>query len=606
MSKRLPYDVLSYIAKYIERDTQLTCAVVCKQWTEPFLDAYWHYPFINSKALKSLCKKSNRNNVHLRNLHRTRGLTTYYLTEKEMKLFPTLQQIYQNINHVEYIEATDYEPILNTTDWSPWKSLRRLKIDYDYTWTELVRDILFTLSPLTSLVHFIFKTTSSHDDDIKGHGAASRLLTTTGVLESVKEIAPAKTIKEVCFDNDSLSTPWMFYFACKYPNLQTIRFKDGYRSPESIEEDYEPKYYKDDLQILSCLDQFFPCLKSAHIFTESWNGWPFSLFTSSLKHFGVKLEFLNYGTNSFGPDWLVHSNRCLQPVADSVQTMKLDIAYADDNKLRTNDFNLYPSLVKLRITLRSRPRINIILDKCPKLRILDLSQGEALSLSNYAKHSQNQSLSIHPLRRLNAQSTSIHPEIFKYLSFRCQQLLDLKLCKINLIEGDWLKTGQLHMDMLFSQLNTFELAQIHFSKQKTFKLFAIAQTENTNTNSTSNTNTNTNPDTDINLPEQSNQPQLTQLKWYHVCLDNSSGKQKAAIWELGSQDIDFAQRYYENFPENQARDQAHDQEQENLPQPSATGLIPRSDWQKDLQYGVIIIRVKSVKYFIFDSILLKT
>ncbi|KAL0075347.1 hypothetical protein F4703DRAFT_1332889 [Phycomyces blakesleeanus] len=440
MSAPLPYEILSYIAKCIDRNTQLTCALVCRHWTEPFLNAYWNFPLINGTALKSLCKKTNRNNVHLRNLHRTRGLNIYDLTEKDMKNFPKLQQIYQNITRIKYTESTRFEPILSTIDWAPWKTVTHLEIDYDYTWTDPVEDILFKLSAMHSLVHLIFDTSSAHMDDLKGlhlswgdmeqlHGHFPRLeyletnclLTPMSyrVLERVLELPPASNIKHVRFDNDAVSTPWMFYFACKYPNLETMRFVEGDREPEDVERDFQSKYYQDDLLILSTLDRFFPCLKTAHIFTESWNGWPFSLFTKSLKHFGVKLEFLVYNLNIYSADWLALSNECLEHVASSIRIMYIKWGENMIDKRITDDFVSCPSLIELHLYTRSQFEIDVILDKCPELRIfdIDIDGSDEVMISENAQAIYNDTPSIHPLRKLTVKSSFIQTELFKYISF---------------------------------------------------------------------------------------------------------------------------------------------------------------------------------------------
>ncbi|KAI9014579.1 hypothetical protein CLU79DRAFT_766606 [Phycomyces nitens] len=41
MASTLPPNILSYIGTFIDKKDQHHCALVCKHWTEPFLDAYW-------------------------------------------------------------------------------------------------------------------------------------------------------------------------------------------------------------------------------------------------------------------------------------------------------------------------------------------------------------------------------------------------------------------------------------------------------------------------------------------------------------------------------------------------------------------------------------
>ncbi|KAL0081212.1 hypothetical protein J3Q64DRAFT_1701243 [Phycomyces blakesleeanus] len=75
-------------------------------------------------------------------------------------------------------------------------------------------------------------------------------------------------------------------------------------------------------------------------------------------------------------------------------------------------------------------------------------------------------------------------------------------------------------------------------------------------------------------------------------LVNANGRN--LVWELGERDIEFCQRYHKDFE----RRKGHEKTRKDM-RLGDMGYRQKRFWKRDLQFGVLIFRFKSVKdYFI--------
>ncbi|KAL0078099.1 hypothetical protein F4703DRAFT_1878692, partial [Phycomyces blakesleeanus] len=161
-----------------------------------------------------------------------------------------------------------------------------------------------------------------------------------------------------------------------------------------------------------------------------------------------------------------------------------------------------------------------ILDHFPDLRSLYIYYTEICS----PKYSQS-TLLPHPLQALEYSEIGIDTHVFRYISSRCRQLRYMTLDEIYYHHSDIEETGQVLVDMPFSQLKWLQTYDYGSTFESHPKNIIIEQMGNAN----------------------SDQGRTPQLNWYHVCVDGMHEMYRLSAWELGRRDIKLAQRYLKCF-----------------------------------------------------------
>ncbi|KAL0078196.1 hypothetical protein J3Q64DRAFT_1701235 [Phycomyces blakesleeanus] len=155
LSQTLPPNILSFIATHVARMNQRTCVLVCKQWTEPFLNACWGKISVEKLKIKSMVDTSNLKRVYTINTHRVWALELATLNPEDMVYLSWLQQAYPKLKYFECMETRGQDSwITESIDWSLWKSLSYLSIHLDYSHEDdTVESFFLKLSEFSSLVH---------------------------------------------------------------------------------------------------------------------------------------------------------------------------------------------------------------------------------------------------------------------------------------------------------------------------------------------------------------------------------------------------------------------------------------------------------------------
>ncbi|KAL0076518.1 hypothetical protein F4703DRAFT_1797975 [Phycomyces blakesleeanus] len=590
MASELPYEVVSLIASHVDQDSRLTCAIVCKQWTEPFLNAHWYYLTIYRRVADRICDSSNLENEYLSNAHRVYELAFIDQSLVDVEYRSKLLQIYSGIKRLKYFEPHRRHHVVEIIDWSSWTFLSHLEIHFQYPSYILLKDVFKNLSGLPCLLHLtLVHRYSPADFDIKNtvswldieslHLNVPRLeglnIDFTHIkipnndMNKIRYILPACTVTKAIFDNDTVDASWVFYFALKYPNLHHLEFKNNgtvYKSCEA----YNEKYYEKDSRLLSTLHQFFPCLTNISLDPLNRNPWPFSIFYDTLRHFDVKVKRAKVRVIYCDQTWTRSLHSCIGFSSESLRILWADLGSYLYKSLITSLLPFYPCLVELHFTFSGSIEIDIILDKFPSLRWLDIN----LSLTHL---SEQPNYAPHHLQRLELHHLHASKSIFKYVSSRCKQLLFMKLEHVGFKMSEVTKNREICIEMPYTQLETLIIWGV-----KTYhgfiKHYVIKQENNI----------------DISQSNVSNQEQHTLSNWYHITKETDGVKSLA--WELGKHEAEYAQKFYEDvtkFNDDNSQDMDHEY--------IVYHYTIKKDWKLHLNCGLLSLRFKSVKAYHLDK-----
>ncbi|OAD67296.1 hypothetical protein PHYBLDRAFT_174334 [Phycomyces blakesleeanus NRRL 1555(-)] len=556
MEAKLPPNILSYIATHVAKTDRISCALVCKLWTEPFLGAYWSKVAVTRYVLRYIFDPLKQRKIYQTNAHRMWALDINHIAYEDIKYIPDLQRVYPKIKYLECYEDRDNSHrVTDSVNWSLWNSLTHLSISLNYEPFELEKSFI-KLSVLSGLVHFTLKPSRGRDSNIISwvqfeslHHNLPRLeylVVEYGLIQIskddmrvIKSVKSAPAIETLLIFDTFVDASWTAYFAIKYPHLQNLNFKSYSYDKIARHLIYDQQRYRDQVEILSALDRFFPCLKKSEACSISYNGWPFSIFYDTLYNCGE-------------PSNMNGLNSCTRLISGSLKFMRVyDYALSKD---------FFPKLVELYINVDGyRVEIENILNQFPVLRSLYIEKSSV----DFGKHPQSISIQ-HSLQRLEIKNTKVALRLFNYISLRCEHLKFVKLHNLLIRDTELDESGQAIFDMSLLQLETLIVYNI------TFKSRAVKHLSHT--------------------------MQIPRKNWYHVCSDKTNKKPRHLAWELGKRDIEFSQRYckdhlHRSNREKRRKDMERDED----------GYVLKRFWKRDLQYDVLILRLKSVEKHFLDK-----
>ncbi|OAD65251.1 hypothetical protein PHYBLDRAFT_72572 [Phycomyces blakesleeanus NRRL 1555(-)] len=593
MVTMLPPNILAYLATHVYKYDWRNCALVCKQWTEPFLNAYWAQVYFGGYMLNKLFDKFGLKEVYQWNAHRTWALNIRLFT-KDLKYILVLQQTYSRIKYLIYL-IYDEDIFAVKTDWSLWKTLSHLELDFRKV--ELTIDeFLEQLSPLTCLVHLTIcqyndninrpDTSLTDMESIHSYFPHLQYININTLfkpisekeIETIRNVEPAHTVTKIVLYFPYIDPSWIFYFAHKYPNLVTCNLRSHELKPRFYLPPYDQKKYQIQPQLLLSSKQFFPCLQTANIIVHDNNYWLFYLFYDTLQRCNVKIKHatIKFNENMSKENGL---NSWIKYLSESVISLNIYSSCCNQSiPVETNPVVLYKNLTVLKILVCPRVDMEIILNYCPVL--------QSLYITNSMIHSPEYPLSMHvphPLQRLEIEMAQTSVSVFKYISFRCRQLKYMKLKNIFYKPSDMNETGQILVDMSFSQLKVLKTSESEIDDPEDiygiispfFLHIVIEQIGNVGTD----------------------QVQAPRSNWYHLCVDKTNRKSRLLAWELGRRDIEFCQRYLKDFKRRKGREK----KRKDMKRSSYNYKLKRF-WKRDLQHGVLIFRLKSVEtYFLYEK-----
>ncbi|KAI9014577.1 hypothetical protein CLU79DRAFT_890085 [Phycomyces nitens] len=588
MASTLPPNIVSYIGTFIDDDERLACTLVCKHWTEPFLDAYWGRLYIGRNTMDITTFISNKS--FLINSHRVWAVDFRVEQLNDYEYFTKYQQFLQGIRYLRfYDKISDISTLLKTFDWILWQSLTHLDIFVDSGWESLSSQNLFMkLSVLPCLVRLRleyisdvsrrpifswneFESMHHHLPRLEylEHGFVLKPIT-RDEIESTKKVKPAQTMKTIKL-KDQVDTRWLFYFALKYPNLQHLSIQRSSLQSDYNPIDYTNQQYRSNFQLFSTLDQFFPCLKMAATVLDDKNMYLWFIFFETLGHFSTKIEHVDlFSEDAVKQDDL---DRYIHPISESLKVLRI----SSMSRHAVMPFVVCPRLVTLRISgvFDSRIDADTILEYFPALRSLSVRYVHFYLSTNPHTYTP------HPLQKLKIEHSEINNDALHYVSICCNQLKHVKFLYLDSMVYDAKDDdgpGQQIFDMSMSNLDTFIFTfadELPDDLKLYPKHYVIEQMDNDNNG--------------LQTTQQS-----PRINWYHVYCDRTNRKEKILEWELGRRDIEFCQRYLEDFDRRKKRGK----EREDIKK-GRLGYTQKRFWKKDLQHGVVVFRFKSVKSHFF-------
>ncbi|KAL0078262.1 hypothetical protein F4703DRAFT_1879525 [Phycomyces blakesleeanus] len=602
-SKLLP-NIFSYIATYTSKKDRRSCALVCKEWTEPFLNVYLCRIYVYKESFTTILDTLHIKEIYQKNFNRVWALSIEKPEHDPKKYIPVLQQNFSRIRYLLYNENNERSHIVSETiDWSLWKSLTHLEIRLK-SGLFLFEEIFKRLSIFPGLISFVIRPVASYENcgplflwtcfELL-HQSLPKLehLELYYALapvpeydfEVMKNVIQASNMTKISFNMNYLDTFWIFYFARKYPNL--LYFYDIKNCPDQASKDifYDKQQYQDQLKLLSTVDEFFPLLKKAKTDYTTFNGWPFSIFYQTLHHFGSKLEHIEHTTSRRAYE-LSYSDDCIKPITNRLKYMTISGDHFPRVRRYQSLSSFYPRLGYLCIKDAFVDFENIF-ENCHVLRSLRLYKCRVWSFTNedytYTPYSQDPP---HPLQNLEIISTEVTPNLVKYISFRCQQLKFLFLTNFLYDYRPGKNIAHNMFEMPFTQLETLIVCH-KIEGDNIVKFCGIEQMENS----------------DISLLSlyQGNEEESSRSNWYHLCLDKTNRKPRFIQWELGRRDVEFAKRYYcKRLKGKRMKQKIRKDMKIYGSYYDGMGYIARRFWKKDLEHGIFLFRLKSVQRHFLD------
>ncbi|KAI9013880.1 hypothetical protein CLU79DRAFT_838609 [Phycomyces nitens] len=578
MTSILPRDILLYIGRILQPKDQLTCASVCREWREPFLDALWGVFNASEDNIKEICQMIDQDSPYKKNGHRVCALRSLYLESYTQIEFQALQYFFPNIEYFEYIQYRR-GPSLNIeiVDWDIWKSLTHLCAPLGVSIKFFGYDHVFRhLSSLPNLVHLSIRRdfVTSREIDITWEQITAlhvylpdlKFLENDLALGSIPQIAmesiqtvdQVKSVTTVKYGSIRFSKLWILFFAQMYPNAHTLSLGfiwNGY-TDESI-------FYEDQSTLPFEPFTFFPGLKNLNI--AGLHCAPhtivsifiiFEKFNVPVKRLSVRALF--NGSENRLKERIIASTRCF---SKTLETLHLLMA-CNEEKLVGSKINidLYSSLVELSISNHGQIiELDNIIDNCPALRSLMVTKA-------FLTFKPSRTNTVHPLSELGLESVSLKSYVMFFVSVRCKKLRILKMKTIRLFDDYFDESGHIVLDMPFSQLDKVAIGEMMCDGYHCH-LYLIDQI----------------------FPPQ--------LKWYHLCKGNINGETVVMERELSITDIGICKSYFNDF-KNMV---FYDRKLNGIPKGHNYDLLWAKDWKKDLQFGYITVRCKSVKDYYFYS-----
>ncbi|KAI9010888.1 hypothetical protein CLU79DRAFT_449135 [Phycomyces nitens] len=483
MIEKIPPEILSIIADFLQPTDRKTCLLVCKHWKDPFQESLWRslhisknvwiHDFMTCVKEDDLAEKSTLvKSIELHNImNSTNHIITFLIT-----LFP-------NVTNLVYSESHRHIENIVMPSLSGWEKLTHMSIRFGHQVNLGNPEVLFsTLRALPSLIHltihhkadFASQTAVEWEHIDRLHFHLPRLSylkfhinfrkTKLSDIVKVRQTIPLNDLKTVDYCTSNIDIYWLYYFALKYPKLETLKLTIDNVPKKHI----DPSSDQNKAEILSELPCFFPCLKNIHIIDKCNSGFDSSIIYSQLWNSGAKIENIEASlfTNCTGSTFLPNETSCAKLFVETLRNLSITKYTHDLKSLRKRRIfsgdNTFSSLVHLKIMkCFSYFMINDILDMCPVLRTLEMS-----TFDGGLKGEKCLSLSFHGLQNLMIYKAAVYPVFLKYISCRCRDLKYLSLSCVE-IKVENLYTETFYISMPFTKLVTLSLCHVNRDKYTT-------------------------------------------------------------------------------------------------------------------------------------------
>ncbi|KAL0085924.1 secreted F-box domain-containing protein [Phycomyces blakesleeanus] len=474
---KLPLEIFLVIGDFLGTNDQKECSLVCKIWKETFQRVLWKELKISSHDWIFRFHKCVKRGALTEKGRYVQSIKVVDLDSPMDTLIPMLIRRFPNVKKFEHKRAETYNDHFVQTNFSGWKLLTHMSIEFDtYAVISDPLKLFEALSVLPSLTHLTLSQTH-HSVDRKNftwrtleklHYYLPRLqylkcwmcLQKIDYVE-IKEftkVKPAKAIKSIYFGFDSFDGIWMYFISSIYPLLETFDLMVEEGSIEPTPSDQKA------LDRLLALPPFCPFLKRIYLKTYEVDGMQMSFILNNIAKSGAKIEHIEISCfiNLHAPVLPANQTACTQLFSESLKSLRL-IAHSYDECMTFGDFSDlgahgFSNLVHLRIYCDYEEfGVEDILYGCQSLIELELDNAQLSVNKDFPKHT---TALRHGLLRLKLFESLVQPGFFEYISNYCRQLEYFSLKDVEIESPTFEEPEYLAIRMPFTQLSTLLLINL--------------------------------------------------------------------------------------------------------------------------------------------------
>ncbi|KAI9018108.1 hypothetical protein CLU79DRAFT_302658 [Phycomyces nitens] len=474
-ASQLPFEIIACIASFLTVQQKLSCITVCQAWRTPFEESLWHTLVVGSRTtLETICDLSNvQNNVYRKNGHLVKVLKLMVLLRDDQ--LRIVQECFSSLKQLNTIgRSLTKSTIAAETDWSYWGSLTCLIIQIDDLKIQIpVTKLLEILSFLPCLKHLDyfkpiwspnpvytlqdFETLHSYLPQLRRLSVSANFaeFTQKDVSYITKKAFPVNHLAELFIDSCQVDLRWLYYFARKYTNLNTIKWRNSdWKVPKTI-------YKEEAAMLIKELPSMFPHIKTVLNMSALPKDWAKFVFWDPLSRSGVLLDYIRHGLyrdNTTDKARLCSSDS-MRACLKSVQSLYVEAeSFFSDPCSIPMAFDFCCTLVNLDIDIHGSPiAIDLLLDKCKALKKLNLIVSSVTTTSDMPS-----TQAIHALQDIGFEKATISAVVLNYISSRCLYLGCMRMHTVKVFGKMSHDTKSLLIDMSYTRFNLLELNNVMF------------------------------------------------------------------------------------------------------------------------------------------------
>ncbi|KAL0077360.1 hypothetical protein J3Q64DRAFT_1769134 [Phycomyces blakesleeanus] len=570
----LPFEIIACIARLLSIQDKYTCTFVCSGWKTPFQENLWNVLYVSDKKrLLSICGRPlkrqiayQRHGKHVVELTLSKKLKA---TDDQLYL---IQNSFKNVQRL-WIESRSLSKVNfgSKSDWKIWEALTTLRINLDK------RDIFYAelklldiLSCLPRLQHL----------DISQTAQRKRMVFTLEIFELLHFYLPDLKSLSINVDFCVPSTEDLERIAnvtpAYNPSVHTLRWE--VYGNGSLSDDHQDEA----ASLFASLPYAFPHLKTVDIFGSMYSEKVYSVLCELLNSFNIPIKNLRH-EYKFSPDRPKLLKQLIRGYTNSssntLETLfiKSSLTFLNYQNI-TASFYHCPRLVELTL---DRCFASIVLDvllyRCPGLKILRISSGKLLIGRNASKTSPK-----HGLRLIDIRYALVTPAALNYLSFRCRSLNYMRLSRVDIQGSFSQRDGRILLDMSYTHLKVLILEAVIFLPDNIWIISNIINLINliAPTASQPSVGHSCAPSVVSDTMEKK-----TESTWiYRICEKDTDDDCSYGTRKLNKKESKYADKYYRNFQRNR------NIPSKTNPPRNYTGPADSHDWKRNLLRGHVELR----------------
>ncbi|KAI9012488.1 hypothetical protein CLU79DRAFT_770195 [Phycomyces nitens] len=611
-ASNLPFEILNRIAFLLKKSDQVTCSTVCQSWYSPFLLPMWtEIKIISRRPLLSLINTISKSNKHG---HLIRSLFIFghaRITEKELNIFQKTCPGIQCLFVEKY--AYDTREFDFPLDWHLWRSLTELSLKLDH-WE--MSEMVSIASSIPALKSLCLQRDSRINTNLFNLDYMEVIHSYLPMLETLSldcglkvlsnsEIAyiftlpVSKSLTSLTATLKTSNYAWIYYWAHKYPNLTSIKWRTESDNVGQLSYDY---LLIQDIETENAIKEAFRlagrCL--SHLQSVSFHErvcpyLPYQEFFEGLSEIGTSLKNIEYSLN-LNENVPTPSTILLKTIGrSSFQTLE-NFKFTITGPV--SDALTIPNLLSFRnlrsLSLKGFGAItpiafDVLLNICPCVETLDL-KSFVLSLQSPVPLVAER----HVLRSLVFDYLDTDSNMFSYISRRCRQLSYMRLTYVKVTDPLFSDTHTICIDMPYTHFKMLLLDEVFFLS---YKDYSPASRARVNLFALSQVNVRSEPS-----PSPSLHPFNPTTRWYHSYTVYRDYRNAIRYRLLDASDVNWIQTYLESIKSNDdyPLDRYNGSDEDNQPKED-NGCVHKENWERDIPHGYVDLRCGSIGIFRTDE-----